>query len=413
MNAYFLRFQLNDISGSYLNHLSIQHEFEKMVESESPRKYQYSKSKIGGTSCLQVDPNTGKFLLACGNDGSLGIWSLDDRCRDDELYCKRINFSARSGTDNEPVTLPTNRNAQMVHSFETRKNRFRLYRQSSSSSVPTQSQARPGHRHSIRSCQWFKLDNGMFFTGSNDFSLQLWDTNSLEAVHSVDVGHRVNQIDTTDHYVVVATEDGYPRLTDLRNPTGITHLGSGTMPHEVLTVHCNPQKTHIVATGDSSGSVKLWDLRKRNQLLTELYHHVPRKRAHLSHCQDLAWNSDGSQLASIGADGRIYMWSPLNPSHDALQVGPHDLPRTRHLRRTSQRLLWSENYILCNTDYGEIQFLDPISKRLWTKIEDPEPSSTTSPSAQFSGMAIQDKLSNGMGLRLYLSAGNSIYEYTP
>ena len=144
----------------------------------------------------------------------------------------------------------------------------------------------------------------------------------------------------------------------------------------------------------------------------ELYHDVPRKRAHLSHCQDLAWNSDGSQLASVGADGRIYIWSPFNQSHPALQVGPHDLPRTRHLRRTSQRLLWSENYILCNTDYGEIQLLDPVHKKLWTKIEDPEPTSSTSSTTQFSGMALQDKLSNGMGLRLYLSTGNSIYEHT-
>lgn len=416
MNTWFLKFQLNDISGSYLNHLSVQHEFEKMVESESPRKYQYSKSKIGGTSCLQIDPSTGKFLLACGNDGSLGIWSLDDRCHDDELYCKRIKFSARKGSNDEPIRIPTSRNAnpQMVHSFETRQNRFKLYRQSSSPLMSTQaSQSRPGHRYGIRSCQWFKLDNGMFFTGSNDFSLQLWDTNSLEAVHSIDLGHRVNQIDTTDHYVVAATEDCYPRLIDLRNPTGITHLGSGTMPHEMLTLRCNPEKSHIVATGDSSGSVKLWDLRKRNQLLMELYHDVPRKKAHLNHCQDLAWNSHGSQLASIGADGRIYMWSPFNQSHQVLQLGPHDLPRTRHLRRTSQRLLWYENYILCNTDYGEIQFLDPISKKLWTKIEDPEPSSSTSSSNQFSGMALQDKLSNGIGLRLYLSSGNSIYEYTP
>lgn len=438
MNSFYSKYQFNfdgQISSSDLINFSVQNEFEKMVECESPRKYQYSKFKIGGTSCLNIDPNTGKFLLGCGNDGSLGIWSLDERRQNDELYCKRINFSARRSSNNNDDadadddvggSIRANKEARMVHSFETRRNKFRLYRQSSAVEAPStplsqSTSSRPGHKFSIRTCQWFKLDNGMFFTGSNDCTLQLWDTNGLEAVHSVKFDRRVNQIDTTDHYVVVATEDGHPRIVDLRNPTGITHLGSGTMPHEILTVHYNPVKTHLVSTGDANGCVKLWDLRKRNQLLSELSHDSPRKKAHLSHCQDLSWNSSGSQLASVGADGRLYIWSPFNQSRSPVQVGPHDLPRTRHLRRTSQRLIWFGNYILCNTDYGEIQILDSTSGKLWTKMEDPGPptsfhsasSPPTSSTTQFSGMALQDNLSNGIGLRLYLSTGNSIYEYVP
>ncbi|AQZ16041.1 RAD28 (YDR030C) [Zygosaccharomyces parabailii] len=410
MNTAFLKYQLGQCSDIY--NVAAQHEFESLVECEMPRRYNYSKEPRGSVSCLEID-HSGQFLLACGNDGSLGVWGLDERLDRDRglLYCKRIKFQARKVLDEPMVRAPSMPAPQVVHSFETRRNKFRLYRQSSAEAQQI-ANAPVGHRYGIRSAKWYRIDNGMFFTGSNDCSLQIWDTNTFETVQSIELGHRVNQIDTDPEgeYLIVATEDGYPRLIDLRNlvTSGVTHLGQGTMPYEVLTCKCNPKRSHIIATGDSHGCVKLWDLRKRNRMLMELTHTSQGKRAHMSVCNDLAWDQAGHQLATLGTDGKLHVWAPFTtlPSR---QVGPLDLPRTRHHRRTSQRLLWFDNYILCNTDYGEIQLFDACHAKLWTKIEDPDMCNKT---PQFSSMAMQPNMANGKGLRLYLGTANSIYEYT-
>lgn len=409
MNTAFLKYQLGQCDHIFRN--GAQHEFESLVECEAPRRYHYSKEHRGTVSCLEMD-HSGQFLLACGNDGSLGVWGLDERLDRERnlLYCKRIKFSARKNLIEPSTRAASIPSTQVVHSFETRTNKFRLYRQSSAENNQRLT-SHVGHSYGIRSAKWYHVDNGMFFTGSNDCSLQIWDTNAFEAVQSLDVGRRVNQIDTDPNgeYIVVATEDGYPRLVDLRNlvASGITHLGQGTMPHEMLTCKFNPKRPHIVATGDSQGCVKLWDLRKRNRMLMELNHTSPGKKAHSSACNDLAWDQDGHQLTTLGTDGKLYVWAPFT-THLPRQVGPLDLPRTRHHKRTSQRLLWFDNYILCNTDYGEIQLFDACHGKLWTKIEDPDPLNKT---PQFSSMALQHSMSNGKGLRLFLGTGNYIYEY--
>ncbi|QLG71830.1 hypothetical protein HG535_0C01790 [Zygotorulaspora mrakii] len=427
MNSLFLQYQFGNIHDGALQRLARKSEFERLLESATPNCYKYARGKkdVSGISCLEMDDTTGQFLLSCGTDGSVSVWSLDEKLDtvNNELYSKRINYNAKSiGTEE---LSPSKKRAKtsspaprMVHSFETRQSKFRMYRQSSDLNKLAEQETEDnsiseGHRFRIASAKWYSIDNGMFFTGSNDCRVKIWDTNSFEPVQEVNLDYRINQIDTDNEgtYIVAATEDYFPRIIDLKNivSSGITNLSSQDMNHEILCCKFNPVKTHIVSTGDSQGNIKLWDLRMRNRLLLELRQRDSR-RAHLKSCNDLCWNAGGTELASTGNDGKCYIWSPFTTPISSRQIGPMDLMRNNSKKRTSQRLLRFEDYLLCNTDYGEIQVFETAEGKLCNKIDYPVSQlPSKSDAARFSGMAMQSSLANSRGIRLYLgtTAANS------
>lgn len=445
MNNAILRYKLGEIDGDHLTRLGRQLEFARILECDSPRCYRHSRNKkvATGVTCLDLDNTTGGFILSSGDDGSLSLWSLDDRLdrSTNVLYNKRINYVARSQADDDVNSQPfkkrvsdSSEGPRIVHSFETKQNKFRMYRQSSSQAAskigPTEdSNVGQGHRFAITCMKWYSIDNGMFFTGSNDCKLKFWDTNAFECVQEIDIGYRLNQIDidTDGKYVVAASEDYYPRLIDLRTvvSSGITNLSHGKMDSEILCCKTNPTKPHIIATGDAQGNVKLWDLRYANRQLLSL-EQQPSGKAHLRGCNDICWDSAGSQLASTATDGKCCIWSPFSPRiPPPTQIGPSDPMRNRYRKRTSQRLLWIDTFLAHNTDYGDLQIFETHRGKLWNKIDLP----TTFVSIKnathkkltsfFTGIALQRSTTNSTGIRLFLGtnapsmdAGNgSIYEY--
>lgn len=491
----FLEYKLGNISLNEFRRRAIQSELERILEDPLPnmKNYRFSKQscynpKKGtplniGVNCLDID-NTGQVLLGGGDDGSLSIWGLEESLHqndegEQELINKRLDYIKRQPhqSDDEPAQMAgyKNKNSRtndsnamrLVHSFQTQRNKYRMYRQSNAAvSIPkshisnktnspigrseqlseTDSEASISHhKYGITTLKWYNVDNGMFFTGSNDRTVKIWDTNRLEAVQDINLGYKINQIDNNvaddGSLLAVASEDYYPRLIDLRTMnSGITTLGKGSQTRtqsEILCCKFNPVREQIIACGDMEGGIKLWDLRMRNRLYLELkrnknglktinnvddegqsdvYFSSNQSKAHLRCCSDIVWNSEGSELCSIGMDGKLNVWRPfteiLQPKGMAsyFQLGPQDLSRIKYKKRVSQRLLWFDKFLLCITDNGEIEIYNTEEEKLWNKLEYPivnQVKKNLASHCQFSSMVVQTNMMNSVGLKLFFGTNNN------
>ncbi|CCK71542.1 Rad28p KNAG_0H01290 [Huiozyma naganishii CBS 8797] len=416
-------------------------QFETLVENHQVIKYRptATHAHVRPTiTSLDVDSHSGgRHLLSGGDDGGVSLWGVDESSTSGgTLRCKRLRVSRRDTRHNAvvPRGARTTDDTRLVHSFETSANKFRMYRGSRPAAVPPgEADAQSAHQFRVTSVKWYGSDNGMFFSGGNDRTVKIWDTNTFECVQDLALGYVVNQLDCTNNSlnsVLVASDDYYPRMIDLRNMNmGVTIFGKGSqrgvpMKHEILTCKMDPAREYIVASGDSSGSVKVWDLRQTNNLLVQLSRGGD--SAHRASCVDICWNHEGTKLASVSLDGTIVLWDPfdnnryvnnfsdrenMNPFAESehphfKQLGETDRTRVRHARRTSQRLQWvAGKYLAVNTDLGELQVYDTVQGKYWNKIEFPhDEGATVGRAGQFTGLAITEDMTNGIGLRLFAGA---------
>ncbi|EDO17584.1 hypothetical protein Kpol_1061p6 [Vanderwaltozyma polyspora DSM 70294] len=450
MNYTLLQYKLGRINNSELVNLTRLRELERIVESSTPKIYNYHKKSelYGAITCLDID-NGGEFYLGATNNGSISLWGFNERLEVNydsngskiyDLVNKRLNYAKRS-TDEEidisNAQLDSRKRARqdeadmkLVHSFETSRNKYRMYRKSNNThsvqrkEEPSQEEdSLESHKYSIRTLKWYKDDNGMFFTGSYDNSVKIWNTNEFVPVQDIKLEHKVNQIDCSyqgTNMLVVATDDYHPRLIDLNNMNlGLTSLGNANnseMKSPILCCKFNPQRTNIVATGDENGQVKLWDLRKSNRQLLELKDTIS-GNAHLRGCNDIEWDETGREIVTVGLDGKIKKWTPFSDLNSmiSLQLGDTDIMRNRYTYRTSQRLIWYGDYILLNTDNNEITIFETIEGKQWNKIKNPQEQfkkiTKKDKSAQINAFSIQRNPTNSNGTRLLLATSNCILEY--
>ena len=464
------------------------------------------KNKFSTINCLEVNSgNGGNYYLTGSSNGSVALWSFDNGTESistehtHNLVNKKLKTAKvstggpalslsdttttinglRRGTSdisdlNEYRERDLQRNARLVHSFETKYNKFRLYRANSSdggdtthnhyryhqhrhqgqqhrvaSSYPTSAETFnndiSGNAGGIKCLKWYTNDNGMFFTTTYDSRLQIWDTERFEVVQDITAFEKyyaINQIDSIPgqrNYIAVASGDYYLRFIDLRTMNlGVGVFGKaegerGELKAEMLCCRGNPLRDHIVASGDDAGHVKLWDLRMRNRLLLELRKTVEvdvgvdpkspfvglNRGAHSKSCVDLEWDDSGCELVTVGLDGRILRWEPFDDldggtnTAKCLQVGDTNLGRIKYKKRAQKRLLMFNKFLVVNTDYGELHIFDTTACKFWRKLELPQ-LKIEAKASQFNDMALQRDLSNSLGLRLLVGlngSGERVVEY--
>lgn len=415
MNKIQLQWQLGQANSEQLRSYILENEFEKLRDAKAA-VYSHRKSPFPiGITSLAFD-NTGQYLLSSGEDGSVALWAMDETYNEGQLVNKRVQLARGSSKESGSVS----RRGTHISVRERGRNapRFQVSVESRSASASEESRDAM-HAFSITSVQWYGADNGLFFTGSNDHKVKVWDTNAFEVASTIDVGHRVVQLDVQGDLLAVASEDSHPRLIDLASMSAAITLGvkRTDMRYGINTAKFarsdegSPQQ--LLATGDDDGNVRLWDLRMGNRALCDLQEPDSLAKPHARCCNDLCWDPSGAnRIVTTGNDGKCKLWeiSPDGSSQLLRQIGATDLTSNRFRRRTSHYLMWHGQYIFYNSDHGEILVFGSHHGRQWHSFEYPlhisHPDRLRA-QPRFQSMAMQTSLANSVGLRLVLGTDNT------
>ncbi|KAI3661529.1 hypothetical protein MP638_007259 [Amoeboaphelidium occidentale] len=250
----------------------------------------------GGVEDLSLEHITEKYLLSAGKEGTINVYNL--------------NLSDNGVIDPLHTLRPSE-----------------------------------GHRRLISTINWYPFDLGMFTTSSYDKTVKVWDTESLQDVHTFNLEHKVythSLSPCATSHSLIATASDCPDivLCDLRSGS-ITHRLYGHR-NSCMSVSWHPTDFFLLASGSADETIRLWDIRKpgpsqclkvldnvsnfyastrkldQQQLLSfpedeASDSDIPRPskpscRSHYGAVNGLQFSPDGVHLVSCGKDGVINLW---------------------------------------------------------------------------------------------------------
>lgn len=352
----------------------------------TPRVTEFRSDHFGAVNCLDVDQQHFRFLLSGGADSSVKIWDLE------------TNSESWKGSKPQKILKIAE--------------------------IPRKSE----HEYGISSVQWYSHDAGMFTTSSFDHHVKIWDSETISKVYDFDLKYRVYSTDmspTGEHALVAtATDNPLIRLLDLRT-TSTTHTLKGHTIGSVQSIKWSPKEAHLLASGGSDGTVRLWDIRQSRSCLDildmhktisiESYEYGSVKRqvglranptyrpslgfnaktvAHTGTVNSILWLRDGCSLVSAATDDSMRLWklpkystSPGSSLDQAKQAGYNALvnygrflcnrfPQTMYMCLSSENLDYVDSesdenqgpLLFYPSDAGEILIFEAYTGRLVSKV---------------------------------------------
>jgi DNA excision repair protein ERCC-8 len=189
---------------------------------------------------------------------------------------------------------------------------------------------------------FYPFDSLAFLSSSYDHTLKIYSSTTLSPSASFDLNsviysHALSPI--ASHLLVAcATQHPTVRLVDLRSGAS-THSLAG---HQgaVLSVSWSPRHEHVLASGGTDGTVRLWDVRRsaaghlgvldmEDSVGVVGYdglgtgaRHRGRGKAHTGAVNGVIWTEEGDYIISTGHDERIRVWDAAKGANTLASFGP-------------------------------------------------------------------------------------------
>mmetsp|Transcript_13549 Transcript_13549/g.22300 ORF Transcript_13549/g.22300 Transcript_13549/m.22300 type:complete len:1133 (+) Transcript_13549:101-3499(+) len=174
------------------------------------------------------------------------------------------------------------------------------------------------HEKNIRCCAWAPSTVGFpggqwIVTGSGDYTMKIWDTNSFALVCTLS-GHTDVvwgcEFSSDAKLIASASEDRTVRIWSTKTWQQVAVL-KGHLDW-VRCVAFSPDGTRII-TGADDEMIKIWD--------TWTGHEVATLRGHMGVLRRAVFSPDGSRVASAGGDKTVRFWDASNGEYIGKLMG--------------------------------------------------------------------------------------------
>ncbi|KAL6071698.1 DNA excision repair protein ERCC-8 [Balamuthia mandrillaris] len=334
--------------------LSRAKEAHRTVCITASRDKEFLSEHEGPVNSLSLDPVERRYLLSGATDATVSVYDLEQQSEPAELEEEEEEEEYQPKTTRadwvkktySPLFTTKRRYEELLSPFSLEANEphflFSFWVAS-----------RQCHTYGVSCVQWYPHDTGMFFSGSFDHNLNMWDTNSIQVVYKFKLPSKVYAISLAPHatrHCLVAAGTGDPKLR-LCDPT------SGSSAHclighraPIWCVGWSPANEFIVASGSVDKTVRLWDIRKAGTSLLSLDQHNTTGQTNLSShghrnlqpsissqvatahdasVTSLCFTPDGLFLLTSGTDNRLRRWDS--------NTGKNTLVNYSGARNNSQR----------------------------------------------------------------------------
>lgn len=176
------------------------------------------------------------------------------------------------------------------------------------------------HKLGISTGLWYPHDQGIVVSGSSDGTLNIWDSNRIKPVDTIDLREPVISADmspcraATKPLVTVCTKSSNIKLVNMQTGASVHHLrGHSDTPYAAIWSKCDPN--FVLSAGDDGQSMG-WDVRNCREPVKRLVFPRP-----LGPIHGAAFSTDSLLISLAHTGGFVNVFDGLTLDHK-FTLGP-------------------------------------------------------------------------------------------